>query len=125
MMTSSAVLRNAARQVDYYADFQTQIFTFFEFSVSRNNFRPTKLGIMNPGSWVKKITVADSTPMGMPNILQKEFWFYLIRLRNYEFSSLQHMPAFRNTADDVIIFVNKVKGPSGPMSMVAGIENPG
>ncbi|KAF8361116.1 hypothetical protein PRIPAC_88039 [Pristionchus pacificus] len=44
MMTSSAVLLNAARQVDYYADFQTQIFTFFEFSVSRSNFRPTKLG---------------------------------------------------------------------------------
>ncbi|KAF8361481.1 hypothetical protein PRIPAC_88404 [Pristionchus pacificus] len=32
---------------------------------------------------------------------------------------------FRNMADDVIIFVNKVKGPSDPMSMVAGIENPG
>ncbi|KAF8370524.1 hypothetical protein PRIPAC_76953 [Pristionchus pacificus] len=32
------------RKVDYYADFQTQIFTFFEFSVSRSNFRPTKLG---------------------------------------------------------------------------------
>ncbi|KAF8355388.1 hypothetical protein PRIPAC_97011, partial [Pristionchus pacificus] len=31
----------------------------------------------------------------------------------------------RNTSGDVIIFVNKVKGPSGPMSMVAGIENPG
>ncbi|KAF8382194.1 hypothetical protein PRIPAC_71336, partial [Pristionchus pacificus] len=35
--------RSRLSKVDYYADFQTQIFTFFEFSVSRSNFRPTKL----------------------------------------------------------------------------------
>ncbi|KAF8383090.1 hypothetical protein PRIPAC_72232, partial [Pristionchus pacificus] len=46
--------------VDYYADFQTQIFTFFEFSVSRSNFRPTKLGM-----WVYPITPSiDATTNG-------------------------------------------------------------
>ncbi|KAF8367189.1 hypothetical protein PRIPAC_85018 [Pristionchus pacificus] len=71
MMTSSAVLRNAARQVDYYADFQTEIFTFFEFSVSRSNFRPTKLGM-----WVYPIaTSIDATTNGMNrsiNIFEKD-----------------------------------------------------
>ncbi|KAF8362913.1 hypothetical protein PRIPAC_89836 [Pristionchus pacificus] len=58
---------------------------------------------MNPGSWAEKVIVADSTPM------HASTW----------------RAVFRNMADDVIIFVNKVKGPSDPMSMVAGIENPG
>ncbi|KAF8368007.1 hypothetical protein PRIPAC_85836, partial [Pristionchus pacificus] len=88
MMTSLIVLRNAARQCIRHA------------LISRSNFQPTKLGM-----WVYPITPSiDATTSGrnrsinffekgMPNILQKEFWFYLNRLRNYEFSSLQHMPA--------------------------------
>ncbi|KAF8383906.1 hypothetical protein PRIPAC_73048, partial [Pristionchus pacificus] len=47
---NSPVLGHAV--VDYYADFQTQIFTFFLFSVSRSNFRPTKLGIISAGRWI-------------------------------------------------------------------------
>ncbi|KAF8384597.1 hypothetical protein PRIPAC_73739 [Pristionchus pacificus] len=49
------------------------------------------LGNVWPGSHISHF--AALTILGMPNIMQKEIWFYHIRLRNYEFSSLQHMPA--------------------------------
>ncbi|KAF8376242.1 hypothetical protein PRIPAC_82671, partial [Pristionchus pacificus] len=90
LLDTNLQMSEGNKRVDYYADFQTQTFTFFEFSVSLSNFRPTKLGM-----WVYPITPSiDDTTSGRNrsiNFFEKGLMKQALLPTLYTFSVAAHI----------------------------------